>query len=207
MKRVMFYMTGMLILTTGFLSCGTREGTGEDSPLESPPIITSATYQHTLYNGRPQPIDARAARDDTAPFIITYFPNNEALLKDEGGTAEPPVAVGSYYARIERPAGNGYAAGRDIAVEYYIQKALVSITAEEKQEALYDGAPKRIAASADAPVELAIDYYPSEQARLSGAALGGPPAEPGLYFVTLSYAGDENYRPASKDVEFAIIKK
>jgi hypothetical protein len=175
--------------------------------LEDPPIITSATYQHTLYNGKPQPIDARAAKDDTAPFIITYFPHEEALLKNEGGTTEPPTAVGSYYARIERPAGNGYAAGRAIPVEYSIQKAFVNIRAEEKQEALYDGAPQRISASADVPVELVIRYYPSEEARSADSAPGGPPVEPGIYFVTVSYDGDEHYRPASKDVEFSIIRE
>jgi hypothetical protein len=43
--------------------------------LADPPIITSASYQHTLYNGRPQPIDAQAAKDDAPPCIITYFPS------------------------------------------------------------------------------------------------------------------------------------
>jgi hypothetical protein len=197
-------MMGMSILAAGFTGCRERE---EAAGLEEPPIISSATYQHTLYNGKPQPIDARAARDDTAPLVVTYFPNEEALLKNEGGTTEPPAAVGSYYARIERPGGNGYAAGRDIPVEYSIQKAFVNIRAEEKQEALYDGTPKHAVASADVPVELAIDYYPSEAARAAGSAPEGPPREPGIYFVTVSYGGDENYRSASKDIEFSIIKK
>jgi hypothetical protein len=32
--------------------------------------------------------------------------------------------VGKYYVRIERPAGNGYRAGPDVKVEYFIQKPL-----------------------------------------------------------------------------------
>jgi hypothetical protein len=190
-------------IALSFTNCGTRK---DAVKLEEPPIITSATYQHTLYNGKPQPIDARAARNDTPPFIITYFPTEEALLKNEGGTTEPPAAVGSYYARIERPAGNGYAAGRDISVEYAIQKAFVTISAEKRQEAVYDGDPKHAASSADVPVDLVIRYYPSEEARSAGDAPGGPPTEPGIYFVTVSYDGDENYRPATKDVEFTIRK-
>jgi hypothetical protein len=94
--------------------------------LKDPPIITSASYQHTLYNGKAQAIEAKAAKDDTAPFIVTYFPSEEALLKNEGGSLEAPREVGDYYVRIERPAGNGYKQGRNITVEYHIQKALRS---------------------------------------------------------------------------------
>ncbi|MDR0878388.1 MAG: hypothetical protein LBN21_10065 [Treponema sp.] len=209
-------ITVIVFAVTG-ISCGTGQAS-----LEEPPIITSATYQHTLYNGMPQPIDAQAAKADTAPFIITYFPSEDALYSNDGGTAEPPSEVGSYYARIERPAGNGYAAGPNVKVEYYIQKSFVNIQAEEKQEVFYDGNPKRITATADPPVELSTAYFPTQKAREAAAlpesqagqraqALRGltrverPPSEPGLYYVTVYYQGDQNYRPAAKEIEFSII--
>jgi hypothetical protein len=194
-------VTGMAALFLfGLARCGVREKTAVG--LEEPPIITSATYQHTLYNGKPQPIEARAAREDTAPFVITYFSSLEALERNEGGLTEAPAEVGTYYARIERPAGNGYARGRDIPVEYHIQKGFLNIIAEEKQEALYDGRPGRITARTDPPVELEIRYRLGEQV-LSGEG----PTEPGLYRVTLSYPGDERLMGASRDIEFRIIKK
>jgi hypothetical protein len=196
MKQLIFYM-GVWILTAGLSACGT----GEAVPGE-PPIITSATYQHTLYNGRPQPVDARAAKDDTAPFIVTYFPSLEALEQNRGGTTQAPTAVGDYYARIERPGGDGYAPGRPIPVEYHIQRAFVTITAEEKQEAPYDGAPKRVRASSDPPVPLETVYY--SRAVTGEEALAAPPVEPGIYHVVISYPGDQNYREASKAVEFLI---
>jgi hypothetical protein len=177
---------------------------------EEPPIITSATYQHTQYNGESQPIEARAAAD-TEPFVITYFTSLEDLEQDRGGTAEAPSAVGAYYARIRRPPGRGYAAGRDITVEYYIQKALVSISAEERQEYRYDGTPKPAAASADKPVELEFAYYPAENAAEganiaggSGPALPGPPAEPGVYRARVSFPGNAEYMGASRDIELVI---
>jgi hypothetical protein len=192
-----------LVLVTCFAACRTRESLADE--LAAAPIITSATYQHTLYTGKSQPIDAKTARPG-ASLIITYFFSKDALERNEGGTREAPSAVGAYYTRIERPAGNGYAAGPDVAVEYYIQKAFVTIYTEEKQRAAYDGQPKSVSASADVPVPLDIRYYPAGDARKSGAPLNGPPTEAGVYHVTVSFPGDENYRPAAKDIEFSIIK-
>jgi hypothetical protein len=91
--------------------------------LENAPIITSASRQHTLYNGKEQPIEAKAAKEN-APVEVTYFLSEEDLIADRNGTTQAPTEVGYYYARIRRPAGNGYRAGRDITVEYHIQKAL-----------------------------------------------------------------------------------
>ena len=105
-------------------------GDVRDAELEDPPIITSATYQHTLYNGRNQPIEATSAKNDTPPFVITYFPSEENLEQNIRGTSEAPSEVGDYYARIARPAGNGYRQGRDVKVEYHIQKAMVYIKAD-----------------------------------------------------------------------------
>jgi hypothetical protein len=186
---------------------------------EEPPIITSATYQHTLYNGRPQPIEAQAAKGDAPPFIITYFASEESLLKNEGGSAEAPGEVGDYFVRIERPGGNGYKQGPSIKVEYHIQKALVIINAEERQEFVYDGKPKIAAASADAPVKLDITYYVvyknsntiidnSNTVGLNSntalMSIGGPPVERGQYRALVSFAGNERYMGASKEIELVI---
>jgi hypothetical protein len=193
-------ITAAVLLTPGFSACGTR---GEaEAELEDPPIITSATYQHTLYNGQPQAIDARSAKEDAPPFIITYFPSEEALLNNEGGVPEPPADVGSYYVRIKRPAGNGYREGPDIKVEYYIQKTFVPVSAEERQEFFYDGNPKP--AAADAPVELAFTYYSADAPQ---SPLEGPPVEPGVYRVALSYPGNDRYMGFSKELELVIRKR
>jgi hypothetical protein len=197
-----------LYLWIAAAACGSRDRA------EAPPIITSATYQHTLYNGESQPIEARAAAD-TEPFVITYFTSLEDLEQDRGGTAEAPSAVGKYYVRIRRPPGRGYAAGRDITVEYFIQKALVTIGAEERQEYRYDGTPKPAAASADKPVALEFAYYPAENAPAgivsganivggAGSALPGPPAGPGVYRVHVSFPGNAEYMGASRDIELII---
>jgi hypothetical protein len=207
-KENLFFSFSSFVLLRGFYliffvlvltACGT--GKGAELALEDPPIITSATYQHTLYNGKPQPIEARSAREG-APLVVTYFPSLEALEKDEGGTAEPPVEVGDYYARIERPAGGGFAAGRNISVEYHVQKALVTISGAEKQRAEYDGLPKTVNVTADKPVALILAYYPAG----SAVPLSQPPVEPGDYRVTVGFAGDARYLGASRDIEFSIIR-
>ena len=191
-----------ILLVCGSAACGTGKGAAEEAvlPLEAP-IITSATHQHTLYNGRPQAIEVKTAREG-APVRITYFTSLEALENDAGGTAEPPVEIGDYFVRIERPAGNGFAAGRTISVEYHLQKALVTISAAEKQRAVYDGLPKTVTAAPDKPVVLTVVYYPAG----SAVPLDGAPAEPGDYLAKISFAGDAHYMGASKDVEFSIME-
>jgi hypothetical protein len=179
---------------------------------EEPPIITSATYQHTLYNGRPQPIEAQAAKGDVPPFIITYFASEEALLKNEGGSAEVPGEVGDYFVRIERPGGNGYKQGPSIKVEYHIQRALIIINAEDRQEFVYDGKPKAAAASTDAPVELDIAYYTADggsntaytNSNTASKSLDGPPVNRGQYRALVSFAGNGRYMGASKEIELVI---
>jgi hypothetical protein len=223
MKKLLSGLTAVVALSAVVIffisACGSWRANRED-----PPIITSATYQHTLYNGKPQPLEAKASKENTAPFVITYFTSEENLYKNEGGTIDPPVEVGAYYARIERPQGNGYTAGPDVKVEYYIQKAFVTIQAEEKQEAIYDGSPKRVAFVADPPLDLSTAYFTSAQAREAAAlpeseagqradALKGftrvesAPKEPGLYYVTIYYRGDKSYRPSAKEIEFSIISR
>jgi hypothetical protein len=182
-----------------FFSC-----TSKKIVLEEAPIITSATYQHTLYNGRGQPIEAAAAKDDVPPLIVTYFTSEENLFRNEGGSLEPPAAVGDYFVRIERPGGGGYKQGLDIKVEYQIQKALITIRAKEKQGYVYDGEAKPAAASAEPPVELEFTYYPFDKNGAAGTALAGPPVERGFYRVRIFYPGSANYMGASKDVELAV---
>jgi hypothetical protein len=60
-------------LSCAFLSCALKEGAMD------PPIITSATYQHTQYDGRRQAVEVSAARDDVPPFIVTYFQLNSMV--------------------------------------------------------------------------------------------------------------------------------
>jgi hypothetical protein len=166
--------------------------------LEDPPIITSATYQHTLYNGQPQPIEVAAAKD-VSPFVITYFYSEDDLWNNTGGTTEVPREVGTYYARIERPAGKGYREGKPIKVEYYIQKAFVPIEAEPRQEFNYDGTPKAV--RVNSPVTLTIGYY-DETA--PSVLLTGPPVQRGRYRAAITYPGDGRYMGISKDIELVI---
>jgi hypothetical protein len=100
-----------------FAACSSRE------KLIDPPIITSASYQHTLYNGGSQAIEAKAAQAD-APLAVVYYATEADYDADRNGSEEPPAEVGVYYARIRRPAGNGYKQGKDVKVEYHIQKPL-----------------------------------------------------------------------------------
>ena len=181
--------------------------------LEDAPIITSATKQHTLYNGRGQPIEAVAAKKNAPPPVITYFRSEEDLNADRNGSSEAPTEVGEYYVRIRRPAGNGYRAGNDVTIEYHIQRALVTITAEARQEFAYNGSPRAVVFSVDQNVEPDVAYYHAASApdhlQAAGAGsrgfpLGGPPAERGVYLAIISWNGDAHYMGASKEVGLVI---
>ncbi|MDR2247369.1 MAG: hypothetical protein LBE17_11985 [Treponema sp.] len=176
-------------------SCASKDG-----GLEEAPIITSATYQHTQYTGRNQPVAVLAAKADVPPFIVTYFRSEKDLEEGLNGSGEAPVEVGDYYARIERPAGGGYRRGKNIKIEYHIQKAFVSIVADPVQRVSYDGGPKEITARTEPPVTppLVVTYF------AAGAALASPPGGRGQYRVTLVFPGNERYMGASKDVELWI---
>jgi hypothetical protein len=171
--------------------------------LEDPPIITSASHQHTLYNGRGQPIEAAVSREGAPPPVITYFRSEDDLHADRNGSSEAPSEVGDYYVRIKRPAGNGYRAGNDITVEYHIQKAMVTISAEARQEFDYDGKPVAVVFSVNQNVEPGVTYYHSASAR-QGFPMGGPPTERGVYLAVISWGGDAHYMGASKEVELVI---
>jgi hypothetical protein len=187
----------ILLMVPLFASCASRE-----RPPEEAPIITSATYQHTQYNGRGQAVAISAAKDDVPPFVITYFRSEEDLEQDLNGSPEPPSEVGDYYARVERPAGNGYRRGGTIKVEYHIQKAFVEIIADPVQRFAYDGTPKEIAARTEPSQEppLLISYADGS----SGAPLASPPVERGRYRVTVVFPGNGRYMGASKDIELLI---
>jgi hypothetical protein len=181
-----------------FFSCASKE-----KALEEAPIITSATYQHTQYNGRGQAVEVVSARDDAPPFVITYFRSEEDLEQSRNGFAEAPLDVGDYYVRIERPGGNGYQRGRNIKIEYHIQKAFIAIIAGPVQRFAWDGGPKEIAARTEPPEEppLIVSYFTAGPA---GTALAGPPAERGRYRAALVFPGNDRYMGASKEVEMWI---
>jgi hypothetical protein len=184
----------LLILIIFLASCSSRQ------ELKDPPIITSATHQHTLYNGRGQSIEAVPSKRGAPAPVITYFLSEEDLRADRNGTQQPPVEVGNYFVRIRRPAGNGYRAGQDITVEFHIQKTLVTITAEAKQEFIYDGRPKAVVFSVDQNVTPNVAYYIEG----SSLVLNGNPTERGLYNALISYSGDAHHMGSSKNVELVI---
>jgi hypothetical protein len=189
----------LVVPVFAFFSCLSN---GQEQELEEAPIITSATYQYTQYNGRNQAVEVTAAKDDVPAFAVTYFTSEEDLEEDRNGSAEPPLEVGAYYARIERPGGNGYRRGNNIKIEYHIQKAFISITADPLQRFAYDGRPKEIAARSDPPADLVVSYFSAGDP--AGPALAGPPGERGRYRVTVVFPGSDRYMGASKEVELRI---
>ena len=193
-KLTIFIITAAL----SFTACSSSRA------LEDAPIITSATHQHTLYNGRGQSIEAVAAHEGAPPVIITYFRSEADLHADRNGSSEAPVEVGNYYVRIRRPAGNGYRAGKDVTVEFHIQKAMVTITAEERQEVAYDGKPKAVVFSVDRHVEPGVTYYHTTSTA-RGFPLNEPPTERGVYRADISWSGDAHHMGASKEV-YLVIK-
>jgi hypothetical protein len=170
--------------------------------MEDPPIITSATYQHTQYNGRAQPVEAIAAKEDAPPPIITYFQSEDDLEHGFNGASTAPSEVGGYYVLIERPAGNGYRQGKNIKIEYHIQKAFVSIIAEDIQRFGYDGKPKMAEASMEPPMPpaLLLSYFATD----NHTPLAVPPSERGVYRVTVSFPGNERYMGTSRDLTMII---
>ncbi|MDR2072734.1 MAG: hypothetical protein LBP60_04790 [Spirochaetaceae bacterium] len=195
---VFFRALVILLVPVFFAACISEE----PGALNEPPIISSASYQHTLYTGRPQPIDARAEKDDIPPLVITYFPSEQALLRNKGGSREAPSEVGDYYVRIERPGGNGYKRGKNVKVEYHIQRAFVSIIADPVQRFVYDGNPKEPVVHSEPPVELRISY--TLMLPMEAAVLDSPPSGRGIYRATVVFSGNERYMGASRDIELRI---
>jgi hypothetical protein len=195
----------LAIAVLALCSCASKEGA-----LEEAPIITSATYQHTQYNGRGQAVEVEAAKDDVPPFVVTYFRSEEDLEQDRNGSVEPPAEVGDYYARVERPAGNGYRRGNNIKIEYHVQKAFISIAADPVQRFAYDGEPKGAVARTEPPEEPALIFsYTADPVQRFNGEPKGPaaheaPVERGRYRVTVVFPGNERYMGASKELELWI---
>jgi hypothetical protein len=203
---------------------GGADVTADGNPARPSPKIVSPLYQEVIYNGKPQPIDARAEID--APLNVIYYPSPTARYMDEEGYDDAPVEAGVYYAKIKRPSWNGYAQGEDVDVEYHIKKAAVEIAAEEFQVAVYNGDPKRVTASAEPAVRLSFSYYPNAEVAHAAiraliqpdagtksgvsAALRGlnrverAPIEQGVYYVIVYFPGDDNYQLAYKEIKFTI---
>jgi hypothetical protein len=189
--------------------------------LKKAPDVEVPLRQSAVYSGESQPISIHISEED-APLVITYFDSLEALEQEKDAKSEAPVEGGLYYVRIERPEGNGYDAGDSLIVEYRIEPKEVYIIAEDRQEAIYDGNPKRIKAAADAPVPLSYSYFPNRESMLtvfrraevqserrSNVPRGytrveRPPIEPGTYYVLVYYNGDRNYQSVSKEIGFTI---
>ncbi|MDR0629618.1 MAG: hypothetical protein LBG24_08310 [Treponema sp.] len=182
-----------------FFSCASKEAV-----LENAPVITSATYQHTQYNGRSQAVEVFAAKANAPPFGITYFKSEEDLEQDRNGGVEPPVEVGDYYVRIERPAGNGYRRGNSITIEYHIQKAFLAIIADPVQRFSYDGRPKEIEAWTEPPQEPPLIVSYAAAGDFTGTALASPPVERGRYRVTVVFPGNDRYMGASRETALWI---
>jgi hypothetical protein len=180
-------------------SCALKE-----TALADPPIITSATHQHTQYNGRSQGVEVIAAKDDAPPFIITYFTSEDDLERDRNGRSEAPVEVGDYYVRIERPAGNGYRQGKPIKIEYHLQKAFIAIIAEPVQRFVFDGTPKEVLVRTEPPVTTSAAYFAADDSGGKGRALASPPVERGRYHAAVGFSGNGRYMGASKTIELWI---
>jgi hypothetical protein len=187
------YVIAVLVV----FSCAPKEET-----LEEAPIITSATYQHTQYNGLAQPAEAKTAQNDAPLPVLTYFRSEADLEQGLNGESAAPAGVGTYYVRIERPAGNGYRQGKPVKIEYQIQKAFISIVAEPVQRFGYDGSPKEPTARVEPPEypPLEFSYFDAS----SGAALSGPPSAKGSYRVHISFPGNDRYMGASSETELVI---
>jgi hypothetical protein len=182
-----------------FFSCAATEPLPEEAP-----IITSATYQHTQYNGRNQAVEVAAAKDDVPPFIITYFTSEADLEQDRNGSSEAPAEVGDYFARIVRPEGNGYRRGNNIKIEYHIQKAFVSIIADPFQRFAYDGRPKEIMAYTEPPVEPPLLFSYAVAGDPAAHAFTEPPSKRGHYLVTVAFPGNDRYMGASREIVLQI---
>ena len=173
--------------------------------------------QDAIYNGSPRPISFSYAGDDI-PEII-YYPTLTALEEERGGSYTAPSLVGTYYVLVR-------CLHEETNVEFRIQRCPVTINAEEKQEAVFNGNPKRVQAKADPPVPLSYYYYPTKELRdaaikaeeeraLSNEELAEifkgyrrvdrAPTFQGIYYVWIYFPGDKNHQSAQANIEFTIL--
>jgi hypothetical protein len=186
--------------------------------------FVSPLRQERVYNGEPQPIEAQSSTATAPPFVVTYYTSEEACAAREGGKSKAPAGAGLYYVRVEQ--GGGLDPELSVIVEYLIEKAQVTILADEKQSAYYNGDPKRVMAVSEPPLTLSFSYYPNAEAREAAARafsqpggdtevsassalkgftrVGRAPIEQGVYYVLVFFPGDENCHAAYKEVEFTI---
>ncbi|MDR2743023.1 MAG: hypothetical protein LBB98_12845 [Treponema sp.] len=209
MKKSLYVLLAFTVYAVSLWAGGKKDATavplppGEKILPEEAPIITSATYQHTQYNGRNQAVEVRAAKDGV-PLIVTYFKSEENLEQDRDGNTEPPLEVGNYYVKIERPEGNGYRQGKNIKIEYHIQKAFISLIADPVQRFAYDASPKEAAVYTEPPMDVIVSYFTAAGSGGNVEALTSPPVERGRYHAILVFSGNARYMGASKKIELLI---
>jgi len=187
------------------------------------PRITASPYQETVYNGSPQSITARCDQD--IPLVITYYRNREDYITIQNGFYDSPAEPGLYYISVNCAPGYGYAYIDDMLVEFRIKKAPVKIIADETQNAVFNGNPRRVQAAAEPVVPLSYSYYPNPllrraaledfllpdtgQSSLATALHGftrveSAPIEQGIYYVLVYFNGDDRYEKTYKEIEFTI---
>ena len=219
--------------TAGNSSIITGQAAIEPKEDSAGPRLVVSPYQEAVYNGAPQPLSYRY-NGETKPVII-YYPSPEARKEGRNGNMEAPVNAGIYYVRVQRyPGRNEHFPVEEFFAEYRILKCPVKINVKENQEAIYNGDPKRVQASADPPVLLMYSYYPKKElreiaqrnlaedaasrrnsSRLSAMLPAGTfsgykrveraPIEQGTYYVWIYFPGDENHEAAHLDLEFTIL--
>ena len=219
----------VLFFATGFFSCAGSADYDEvilipEIPAATEPanipLLHVPTPQTTAFNGHPQPLYFAYEGDDHP--IVTYFPSQWALEDRKGGSHNAPTRIGTYYVLVQ-------SRHEEAQAEYRIVKSPVNIRAEEKQEAIYDGNPKRIFAEAEPHVPLVFSYYPNRElmetairAAMETSNSSNPaqtlsrsfqgyrrveraPTEQGTYYVWIYYPGDDNHLTAEKRVVFTIL--
>jgi hypothetical protein len=181
---------------------------------QGPDMLTglSGAEQNEVYSGEAKPFIVYGEG-----YRIRYYSSQADLKAGTNGSADAPVEPGRYYVRIMHPNNPGKYAPALLVIE----KAPVAIFAEAAQQAVYNGSPKRVSASSQPSLPLSFSYYPSAEVRERAqknfanperrqAALSGfkrverAPVEPGVYYVTVFYPGDERYHPAMTEVDFVI---
>jgi len=183
------------------------------------PTLIVESPQEAVYNGEGRTLSFSYSGNDEPE--IFYYPSLLAREEERGGSRLPPVRVGTYYALIRC----NYA---EASVEFRILKSPVKIVTAKKQEAIFNGNPRRVEAEAVPPVPLSYSYYPNRELMDAAikaeeeASLNRDPAEAlteifkgykridqapsqqGTYFVWIYFPGDENHLMAQTVVEFNI---
>jgi len=197
---------------------------GADRKSRRESLFTVASPQEAVYNGRQQAISYLYAGEGK-PDIV-YYASQRDRAEDRRGSRTAPLDAGRYYVRLIRP-GTGKAQNtREFYAEFIILKRPVRIQARENQQAVYNGDPKRVQASAEPAVSLSFSYYPNRElleAAKSSAAdtpqgqstitrtfrgyrrIETAPSEQGTYYVWIYFGGDKNHESASAEVEFTIL--